>query len=91
MTLAQSTPELFICGTIVHFKDGGTSEINVLHTGTKEDCELVNKNTHAIAYSGDRPFDHAQCFVMKIDTPKTDTDGATSSRDVTAASERGEG
>lgn len=60
---------MFIAGTIIHFKDGGTSEITVLHTGTKEQCDFVCANTHAVAYSGRRPFESAQAFVMEI-TPR---------------------
>ena len=67
--------QLFICGTILHFKDDKPSEINVLHTGTKEACESVSAMTHAVSYSGDRPFDHAQCFVMELQLePKDITD-----------------
>jgi hypothetical protein len=67
--------QTYICGTILHFKDGKPSEINVLHTGTKESCESVSNMTHAVAYSGDRPFDHAQCFVMELHhEPKDITD-----------------
>lgn len=57
---------LFIAATIIHFKDGGESEITVLQTGTKEECDFVCANTHAVAYSGSRPFDRAQVFVMEI-------------------------
>ena len=64
----DSVLNMFIAATIIHFKDGGESEITVLHTGTKEQCEFVCANTHAVAYSGKRPFDHAQAFVMEIQT-----------------------
>lgn len=57
---------LFIAATIIHFKDGGESEITVLQTGTKEQCDFVCANTHAVAYSGSRPIDNAQAFVMEI-------------------------
>ena len=67
----HTTPgPLWICGTLIAFKDGGESEITVLHQGTKEDCEFVCANTHAVSYSGKRPFDRAQCFVMEIQPGK---------------------
>ena len=57
---------MFIAATIIHFQDGGESEITVLQTGTKEQCDFVCANIHAVAYSGSRPFDSAQAFVMEI-------------------------
>lgn len=59
---------MFIAASVIHFKDGEESEMMVLHTGTKEECQFVSDNTHAVAYSGDRPFDRAQVIVMELST-----------------------
>lgn len=64
--MEQKGLRMFIAATVVHFKDGGASEITVLQEGTKEQCDFVCANTHAVAYSGSRPFDRAQAFVMEI-------------------------
>ncbi len=66
---------IWIAATIVHFKDGGESEITVLHTGTERDCQFVSDNIHAVAYSGPRPVANAQAFVMRIE-PKEQGDAA---------------
>lgn len=68
--MANCQKSVFIAATIIHFKDGGLSEITVLQTGTKEECDFVCANIHAIAYSGSRPFDNAQAFVMEIEPSK---------------------
>lgn len=61
-----SPRRLWIAAAIIYFSDGKPGEMTVLHEGDEKSCRFVCDNTHAVAYSGDRPFASAQALVMEI-------------------------
>jgi hypothetical protein len=56
--------ELFLCGYILEFSDGGPREGGLLHAGTKEECENTARIIPAICYSGDRPL--KACYIRIV-------------------------
>jgi hypothetical protein len=67
---------MFVCGWAIKFSDGGDPELQIMHRGTKEDCEHMLSLVPAVAYSGERPG--AQAFTFLI--PADEWDGATTER-----------
>ena len=55
----------WLCAYRLFFKDGGNSESEVIHLGSKESCEAMLKNPAicAVAYTGNRPVDRAELFI----------------------------
>jgi hypothetical protein len=56
----------YVCGYILHFSDGRESEGQVLHTGTKEECEKVMELMSAVSYSGDRPLSKCEGVIREV-------------------------
>jgi hypothetical protein len=57
----------FVCGHVIHFKDGGDTEECVLGRGTLEECERIGQVVLAVSYSGNRPVDHAEFVIVESD------------------------
>jgi hypothetical protein len=57
-------PKEYVAGYVINFEDDGEPEGQVLHRGTKAECEEVKANTHGITYSGDRPVKDATFFIV---------------------------
>jgi hypothetical protein len=55
----------FVAGYVIEFSDGGEPEGVVLHRGTKTTCERLKANLGAISYSGDRPIEGANFFIVQ--------------------------
>ena len=60
----------FICGFVLHFKDGGSPEATVLGGGTQEECENIGRLLPGVAYSGERPLDRAEFVIGKQNVPR---------------------
>lgn len=59
--------ELFACGYIIHFSDGGPDEERVLaRHASRESCERMADLLLAVSYSGNRPNPRCQ-FVIVTD------------------------
>lgn len=54
----------FVCGNIIYFKDGTSSE-QVLHRGTLEECQRISEVCLAVSYSGDKEVDKAQFVIVE--------------------------
>lgn len=61
-----------VCGYVIKFTDGGENEAEVLHVGTKEECERVADLIPAVAYSGNRPVKDCWMRVAKLPDPEGD-------------------
>jgi hypothetical protein len=57
-------------GYVIHFKDGGEPEEQVLHIGTREECERTAELVSAVSYSGDRPIDCCRFVICPVPTPE---------------------
>lgn len=53
----------WVCGYVLTFSDGGEPEEQVLHVGTREECERVADLVPAVSYSGSRPCSTARMVV----------------------------
>lgn len=51
-----------VCAVAIFLADG-TAETQVLHRGSREDCEAVEALTPAVTYAGAKPVRHAKIVV----------------------------
>ncbi|MGL1645769.1 hypothetical protein ACSTHO_23620, partial [Vibrio parahaemolyticus] len=58
------TEEQWICAVKLEFSDGGVPEGQLIHRGTKEECERVYDMLPAISYRGSRPVSEARLLLM---------------------------
>jgi len=65
----------FACGYVINFNDDGESEEQVLHIGSREECEKTGKLFQAVSYSGSRPVKNCEFRVVPISTEKGGRDG----------------
>ena len=71
----MSAAEQWVCGYVLTFTDGGEPEEQILHVGSREDCEQVAGLIPAVAYSGPRPLGDCRMVVMPM--PEEATEEAT--------------
>lgn len=67
----------FACGYVLRFTDGGHDEEQVLHIGTKEECERLAEQIPAVAYGGGRPVRDAAFVIVEL--PRKEEPAARSS------------
>lgn len=54
----------YVAGYVLHFKDGGPPEEQVLHRGSFESCRDLADLIPAVSYSGPRPIDRCEWVVV---------------------------
>jgi hypothetical protein len=61
---------MWICGCRIHFTDGGPLEVQLLHSGSLEECEAIYKQFSGVAYKGERPVKRAELVIMETEESK---------------------
>jgi len=54
----------YVAGFVIEFTDGGEPEGQILHRGTKDECQNISTTVGAVSYSGDRPLKEGHFFVV---------------------------
>jgi hypothetical protein len=68
----------YVAGYVIRFDDGGDPEGQVLHRGTKEECEKARRLVDGVSYSGDRRVKGAEFFIVPASIYDTFQEGGGS-------------
>jgi len=60
----------WVFGVLIHFADGGPPAEQILHVGTRDECERVSGLLPAVAYSGGRMVAGAERVICPMPTVK---------------------
>ena len=68
----------YILGCVIDFSDGGDPEGQIIHRGTKKECEKVKELIPGVSYSGSRPIKGARFFIAPASVYDTFQEGGGS-------------
>lgn len=68
----------YVLGMLITFTDGGDAEGQILHRGTKEECQSAAEFIDACSYSGNRPVQESRLFIAPASVYDTFTEGGGS-------------